>query len=54
VHLPARERSEPDQPPVNIPTVVLTVHKDGVLTATLDGAPLVFADLMTARPGTRY
>ena len=34
------KRSEPDQPPVNIPTVVLTVHEDGILTATLDGAPL--------------
>lgn len=34
------KRSEPDQPPVNIPTVVLTVHEDDILTATLDGAPL--------------
>lgn len=34
------KRSEPDQPPVNIPAVVLTVHEDGILTATLDGAPL--------------
>lgn len=33
------KRSEPDQP-VSIPTVVLTVHEDGILTATLDGAPL--------------
>ena len=34
------KRSEPDQPPVNIPTVVLTVHEAGILTATIDGAPL--------------
>lgn len=34
------KRSEPDQP-VSIPTVVLTVHEDGILTATLDGAPLM-------------
>lgn len=33
------KRSEPDQP-VSIPAVVLTVHEDGILTATLDGAPL--------------
>ena len=33
------KRSETDQP-VSIPTVVLTVHEDGILTATLDGAPL--------------
>lgn len=40
MHLPGMKRSEPDQPPVNIPTVVLTVHEDGILTATIDGAPL--------------
>ena len=33
------KRSEPDQP-VSIPTVALTVHEDGILTATIDGAPL--------------
>ncbi|WP_075891703.1 hypothetical protein [Actinomyces provencensis] len=33
------KRSEPDWP-VSIPTVVLTVHEDGILIATLDGAPL--------------
>lgn len=40
MHLPGMKRSEPDQPPVSIPTVVLTVHEDGILTTTLDGAPL--------------
>lgn len=44
VHLPGMKRSEPDQPPVNIPTVVLTVGEDGILTATLDGAPLTPAE----------
>ena len=38
------KRSEPDQPPVNIPTVVLTVGEDGILTATIDGAPLTPAE----------
>lgn len=34
------KRTEPDHAPVTISTVVLTVHEDGILTATLDGAPL--------------
>ncbi|MFT3862389.1 hypothetical protein [Micropruina sp.] len=34
------KRTEPDPTPVALPTVLLIVHDDGTLTATLDGAPL--------------
>lgn len=35
------KRTEPDTAPVALPLVLLVVHEDGTLTATLDGAPLV-------------
>lgn len=35
------KRTEPDTAPVALPLVLLLVHDDGTLTATLDGAPLV-------------
>ncbi|MCK9913920.1 hypothetical protein MXD81_32665 [Microbacteriaceae bacterium K1510] len=39
-YLPGMKRSELDQPPVAIPTLILTVHEAGTLTATIDGAPI--------------
>lgn len=35
------KRTEPDTGPIALPLVLLVVHDDGTLTATLDGAPLV-------------